>query len=96
MRCYLDDLEPKMLTIEEGAEVSYGVFFACHGRRHHHSSITIKKNAYIGMHSTIVSTREEGLIIGENAVVGAGSLVNKSIPEWEIWAGNPAHCIEKK
>ena len=93
MRCYLDDLEPKMLTIEDGVEISYGTFFACHGKGQRHYSITIKKNAYIGMHSTIISPNEEGLVIGENSIVGAGSLVNKTIPDGETWAGNPARKI---
>jgi acetyltransferase-like isoleucine patch superfamily enzyme len=31
--------------------------------------------------------------IGENAIVGAGSVVTKSIPSNEIWAGNPAKRI---
>jgi len=94
MRCYLDDLEPKMLTIEDGAEISYGTFFACHGKHQKHHPIVIKKCAYIGMHSTIISPNEGGLVIGENAIVGAGSLVNKSIPDGETWAGNPAKKIK--
>lgn len=52
-------------------------------------SVTIKKGAFIGAHSTIL----KGVVIGENAVVGAGSVVTKSIPENEIWAGNPAKFI---
>ena len=28
--------------------------------------------------------------IGEDAVVGAGSIVTKDIPAGEVWAGNPA------
>lgn len=94
MRCYLDDLEPKMLTIEDGAQISYGTFFACHGKRQKHYPITIKKDVYIGMHSTIISPNEGGIVIGENSVVGAGSLVNKSIPDGETWVGNPARKVE--
>jgi acetyltransferase-like isoleucine patch superfamily enzyme len=33
------------------------------------------------------------VVIGSHAVIGAGSVVTHSIPEWEIWAGNPAHKI---
>lgn len=29
MRCYLDDLEPQMFTVEDDCIISYGVFFAC-------------------------------------------------------------------
>lgn len=94
MRCYLDDLEPKMLTIEDNASISYGTFFACHGKGQQHHKITIKKGAYIGMRSTIISPHEEELVIGENAVVGAATLVNKSIPNGETWAGNPARKIK--
>ena len=43
MRCYLDDLEPGMLTIEDDCVISYGVFFACHGRRQDHTPITIRR-----------------------------------------------------
>lgn len=94
MRCYLDDLEPKLLTIEDGAAISYGTFFACHGKGQHHQPITIKRNAYVGMHSTIISPVDGGIIIGERSIVGAGSLVNRSIPNGETWAGNPARKIK--
>lgn len=33
--------------------------------------------------------------IGDNAVIGAGSIVNKDIPAGEIWGGNPARFIKK-
>ena len=45
------------------------------------------------MHSTIISPVKGGIVIGENAIVGAGSLVNRSIPDNETWAGNPARKI---
>jgi len=31
-----------------------------------------------------------GVHIGDHAVIGAGSVVTHDVPEWEIWAGNPA------
>ena len=33
--------------------------------------------------------------IGDNAVIGAGSIVNRDISSNEIWAGNPARFIKK-
>lgn len=33
---------------------------------------------------------------GENAIVGAGSIVTKDIPANEVWAGNPARFIIKR
>ncbi|MCR4660462.1 MAG: hypothetical protein K5765_00475 [Clostridia bacterium] len=60
MRCYLDDLEPKMLVIEDNVTISYGVFMACHGKNQNHFPITIKKGAYIGMRASIISKNSAG------------------------------------
>jgi UDP-2-acetamido-3-amino-2,3-dideoxy-glucuronate N-acetyltransferase len=46
----------------------------------------IKKSASIGANSTIIG----GITIGEYAMVGAGSVVTKSIKKNELWYGNPA------
>lgn len=51
--------------------------------------IRIKKGAFIGANTIIL----KGVTIGENAVLGAGSVVTKSVPDNEIWAGNPAKRI---
>jgi UDP-2-acetamido-3-amino-2,3-dideoxy-glucuronate N-acetyltransferase len=49
----------------------------------------IKKGASIGANSTILC----GIVIGENALVGAGSTVVHSIPDGVTVVGNPAHPI---
>ena len=95
MRCYLDDLEPKLFTVEDDAIISYGVFFACHGRNQMHTPITIKKGAYVGMRSNIISGKN-GVTIGENAVVGAGTLVNKDVPDGATAVGVPCRIIIEK
>ncbi len=50
------------------------------------SQTTIKKGASIGANCTIVG----GVEIGEYAMVGAGSVVTKTIGNQELWYGNPA------
>ena len=53
--------------------------------------IHIKKNCWIGAGATIL----RGVTIGENSVVGAGSVVTKDVPDNVIVAGNPAKIIRK-
>lgn len=51
----------------------------------------IKKRASIGSNATILG----GITIGENSIVGAGSVVTKNVPKNTIVAGNPARTIRK-
>ena len=51
----------------------------------------IKNGASIGAGSVILG----GIQIGENAMIGAGSVVTKSVPPNELWIGNPAKFIRK-
>lgn len=51
----------------------------------------IKRGASIGANSTILG----GLTIGERAMIGAGSLVTKNVPDNELWYGVPARFIKK-
>ena len=51
--------------------------------------IRIMRGAWIGARAIIL----KGVTIGEGAVVGAGSVVTKDVPDWTIVAGNPARII---
>ena len=51
----------------------------------------VKKGASIGSSATLLS----GITIGENAVIGAGSVVTKDVPPSTIVAGNPARVIRR-
>ncbi len=53
-------------------------------------SIHIKKNAWIGAGATILP----GVTIGENAVVAAGALVSKDVPDNVVVGGIPAKIIK--
>lgn len=52
--------------------------------------VSIGDNVFIGAHCIIL----KGVTIGKNSIVGAGSVVTKSIPDNQIWAGNPARYIK--
>nr|NIS76324.1 N-acetyltransferase [Deltaproteobacteria bacterium] len=51
----------------------------------------VKKGASVGSSATILC----GVTIGENAMVGAGSVVTKDVPDNTIVAGNPARIMKK-
>ena len=51
----------------------------------------ICEGASIGAGSTLLC----GITIGQNAMIGAGSVVTKSVPAGELWMGNPARFIKK-
>lgn len=52
--------------------------------------IIIGNNVWIGANVTIL----KGVKIGDNTVIAAGSVVNSSIPNNEIWAGIPAKKVK--
>jgi len=53
--------------------------------------VTIKDKAWIGFNCIIL----KGVTVGEGAIIGAGSVVTKDVPDWTIVAGNPAKIIRE-
>lgn len=53
--------------------------------------ITIKRNAWIGASATILP----GVTVGENAIVGANSLVSKDVPANTVVVGSPAQVVRQ-
>ena len=53
--------------------------------------IRIGNNVFIGDNVTVL----KGVSIGDNSVIGSGSIVTKSIPSNSIAAGNPAKVIRE-
>lgn len=51
----------------------------------------VKRGASIGAGTTILC----GIEIGENAMIGAGSVVTKNVPAGELWMGNPAKFVKR-
>jgi len=52
---------------------------------------TVRRGASIGSSATLLC----GITVGENAIVGAGSVVTKDVPANAIVVGNPARIIRK-
>ncbi|MEJ7779624.1 MAG: acyltransferase [Daejeonella sp.] len=53
--------------------------------------IIISDNVWIGANSVITA----GVTLGKHCIIGAGSIVTKSVPEYSVAVGNPAKVIKK-
>lgn len=93
---------PKLIKIHDNVKIASGVIFFEHDVINnifrkmdnenyigHLSCIEIHENCFIGGHSIIVGNVK----IGPNAIIGAGSVVTKDVPEGAIVAGNPAVVV---
>lgn len=85
------------IEFEDGVSVAPGCRIATinHDFNNRHTiytygKVTIKKNAWIGMNVTICP----GVTIGKYAVVGAGAVVTKDIPDYGVAVGVPAKVIK--
>jgi len=79
------------VSISAGVKIiSTGLDISSDKKEHQCNEIIIKDNVWIGAGAIILS----GVVIGENSIVGAGSLVNKNINKNEIHAGVPAKLIK--
>ena len=56
-----------------------------------YTKTVVRKGVTLGANSTIIC----GIEIGENAFIGAGSVVTKDVPPNTMWYGNPAKQIKK-
>lgn len=87
------------ITLEDGAFIGPNVNIITEnhaeepGLRHsvYTKPILIKRNAWIGAAAIILP----GVTIGENAIVAAGAVVTKDVPDNMIVGGNPAKIIRK-
>jgi acetyltransferase-like isoleucine patch superfamily enzyme len=52
--------------------------------------IVIKDNVWVGFNSIIM----KGVTLGKGAIVGAGSVVTKDVPDYAVVGGNPAKIIK--
>lgn len=96
--------EPYLISLGDHTEVSFDCAFITHdgatwGFRNQErykgvirfGRIRVGDNVFIGARSVILP----GVTIGDNSIIAAGAVVNKSIPANEIWRGVPAKYIMK-
>ena len=100
---YIDDRNPELVHIGNGAAITTGVMILTHERDlknykpgmyamdnpFKEGQVIIGDGAHIGIGSIILP----GVIIGEGAVIGAGSVVTTNIPAYTLAVGCPARVI---
>lgn len=99
----LDDLYPALITIEDYVSIGMRSLVFCHSNPTY--SIEIKKNYYPREVAPTKIKRGAwvapgciilaGVTIGENSIVGAGSVVLKDVEPYTIVGGNPARLIKR-
>jgi len=77
-----------ILGFNHGFEPDRPVRVQPHTRR----GITIGDDVWIGSNAVIV----DGVTVGAHAVLGAGAVVTRDVPEWAVVGGNPARVIRDR
>jgi acetyltransferase-like isoleucine patch superfamily enzyme len=80
----LDTARADLITIEDGASISMRVTIVAHFKEY--KGVKIGREVFIGPGCIILPN----VVIGDGAVVKAGSVVSHSIPPMTIVEGNPA------
>ena len=91
----IDPFFPELITIEDNVIVGVGATILAHEytqEKLRKGRVHIKKRALIGAGSLIRC----GITVGEHAVVGAKSFVNKDVPDFTTVGGVPAKVYRKK
>lgn len=97
---YFDDLHPNLIKIGEKTIITEGTRILSHFLdasyndfdHQYLGNVEIGNNVFIGMNVVIVKP----VTIGDGAIVGANSVVNKDIPPYTIWGGNPVKFIKNR
>jgi acetyltransferase-like isoleucine patch superfamily enzyme len=92
--CAIDEGFAPLLTIEDGAVISARTLIMLHDSAMNNvcgapikvGRVIVGSNSYVGVNSTILC----GVRIGEKAIVGAGSVVTRDIPDETVAFGCPA------
>lgn len=95
----IDTVAPDMIYIGNHVTITSGTNILTHyldpnqkGRIFRLGEVHIEDDVFIGMNVIICNS----VTIGKGSIIGAGSVVTKDIPPYQVWAGNPARFIKER
>lgn len=90
LRVELDRTHPSGIHIGRGSYVAFGAVILTHDMtRGLYADTRIGERCFIGARSILMP----GVSIGDNSIVGAGSVVTRDVPPGVLAAGNPCRVI---
>jgi putative colanic acid biosynthesis acetyltransferase WcaF len=87
------------ITLEDHVALAHEVFLATGNHDYKDSTMPYRNEPILIKRGTWVASRVfvgPGVCVGEGCVLGAGSVVTKSVPAWSIVQGNPAVVVRKR
>lgn len=92
--------EPWLVKVGDRTTISVGVTILTHdgsgslvsddrGRRYRYAPVEVGTDCFIGARALLLP----GIRVGDGSIVGAGSVLTKSVPPNTVVAGNPARII---
>ena len=91
LRANLDLTNPRGVHIGDGTYLAFHAVVLAHDMsRLLHTDTYIGRNCFIGAYSIIMP----GVRVGDECIVGSGSVVTKDVPSNSIVGGNPARVIQ--
>lgn len=96
--CFFDNAYPEYIYIDNYASINAGSMIIAHFNlmEHFRDIITPTAEPVVIGEGAIVAVRSiilPGVVVGKKAIISAGSVVNRSVPDYTIVAGNPAKKV---
>lgn len=95
----VDTVAPDKIYIGNHVAITAGTKILTHyldstakGNKFRIGEVHIEDDVFIGVNVIICNS----VTIGKGAIIGAGSVVTKDIPPYQVWAGNPARFIKER